>query len=169
MLISLKGKEEGFTLVEVLAALIILSIVFIAAASFFSQSLSYTKKNEHKTVTVNLARNALVYMEKQSFTEIKQEFAANATIACSPTAPTCIYQSMPSLDPSILKQVLNPVVNGIQYNVTITYQNQLHDGLEAIIQPYLLPVEVNVYKMEQTATTASMTRLEGYITDASIR
>lgn len=169
MLISLKGKEEGFTLIEVLAALIILSIVFIAATSFFSQSLSFTKKNEHKTVTVNLARNALVYLEKQSFTEMKQELAAHATIACELTSAACAYPNMPSLDPAVLKQVLNPVVNGIQYNVTVTYQDQLHNGLEAAVQPYLLPVEVNVYKVEQSITSASMTRLEGYITDASIR
>lgn len=67
-------EEKGFTLVEVLAAIVILSIVSLILTSYFTNALSYSKSNQNKTVMANLARNALFYMEKQNFSAMKEHF-----------------------------------------------------------------------------------------------
>lgn len=66
-------QEKGFTLIEVLAAIVILSIVSLVLTSYFTNAMSYSKSNQNKTIMVNLARNALFYVEKQDF-EAMQEF-----------------------------------------------------------------------------------------------
>lgn len=66
-------QEKGFTLIEVLAAIVILSIVSLVLTSYFTNAMSYSKSNQNKTIMVNLARNALFYVEKQDFKEM-QEF-----------------------------------------------------------------------------------------------
>lgn len=63
-------QEKGFTLIEVLAAIVILSIVSLVLTSYFTNAMSYSKSNQNKTIMVNLARNALFYVEKQDFEEM---------------------------------------------------------------------------------------------------
>ena len=53
------NNQSGFTLLEVLAAITILSIVLITFFSFFSQGILFSSKNEDKIVAVNLARDVL--------------------------------------------------------------------------------------------------------------
>lgn len=64
-------QEKGFTLIEVLAAIVILSIVSLVLTSYFTNAMSYSKSNQNKTIMVNLARNALFYVEKQDFKAMK--------------------------------------------------------------------------------------------------
>lgn len=65
-------QEKGFTLIEVLAAIVILSIVSLVLTSYFTNAMSYSKSNQNKTIMVNLARNALFYVEKQDFEAMKE-------------------------------------------------------------------------------------------------
>lgn len=65
-------QEKGFTLIEVLAAIVILSIVSLVLTSYFTNAMSYSKSNQNKTIMVNLARNALFYVEKQDFKAMKE-------------------------------------------------------------------------------------------------
>ncbi|MFD1903648.1 prepilin-type N-terminal cleavage/methylation domain-containing protein [Paenibacillus rhizoplanae] len=62
-----RGKEAGFTLIEVLAAIVILSIVSLVLTSYFTHALSYSKSNQNKTIMVNLARNALFLYGEAGF------------------------------------------------------------------------------------------------------
>ncbi|MFC5733675.1 type IV pilus modification PilV family protein [Cytobacillus gottheilii] len=71
------SSTKGLTLIEVLASLTILSIVLIGIMSFFTQAFSYTNKNETKTAAVNVARNALMYVENQSFIEMREKFSSS--------------------------------------------------------------------------------------------
>lgn len=169
--------EEGFTLIEVMAAIVILAIVSLVLMSYFSDSLSYAKSNANKTVMVNLARNALVYAEKQDFDTWKTYFQSNASIdsqKCESITNCSIYASLVE-QPAVLAAVLNPVVNGVQYRVAIKYQKDLlqsSTGTTATIKgqesPYLLPIQISIHGIEEKSGQVG-TIVEGYITDEKIR
>lgn len=63
---SFKRGNKGFTLIEVLAALVILSIVLLSFFSFFSQSALFTQKNRDKLTAVNLAQDTIVTIKKNT-------------------------------------------------------------------------------------------------------
>lgn len=189
-----RGKEAGFTLIEVLAAIVILSIVSLVLTSYFTNALSYSKSNQNKTIMVNLARNALFYMEKQDFGDMETFFnvkdvksgAVHPRIIASQckTAAACSYNSV-IINAGALPEVLNPVINGISYEVNITYQADLHQNMlagKSIVNgalsnddrkkemaPYLIPVQVEVTGPGGPNGHASSTAVEGYITDEKIR
>jgi prepilin-type N-terminal cleavage/methylation domain-containing protein len=75
-------NNQGLTLIEVLVSVTILSTVLLVFLNFFFQAGTYTNMNQKKTVAVNVARNALMFMEGQSYLEIKKEFSEvnNGTI-----------------------------------------------------------------------------------------
>ncbi|MGM0835955.1 MAG: type IV pilus modification PilV family protein [Bacillota bacterium] len=64
-------EERGFTLLEVLISMTILSVVVIGMMSFFENSYSYVKENESKTVATQVARNVMNYVEKQDFSKME--------------------------------------------------------------------------------------------------
>ncbi|WP_161568317.1 prepilin-type N-terminal cleavage/methylation domain-containing protein [Anaerobacillus alkaliphilus] len=66
----LKSKE-GFTLLEVLLALVILAILIVPVFNFFMQSMNYSKYNQQKNVATYAARNALTYLENVEFETYK--------------------------------------------------------------------------------------------------
>lgn len=171
-------QEQGFTLIEVLAAIIILSIVSLVLTSYFTNAMSYAKANQNKTIMVNLARNALFYAEKQDFDEWKAYFTKvenNNTLECSATGTSCTTYNNMVDDTKVLEAVLNPFINKIQYHIQIVYQRDTHNRMSASktdfdkdISPYLIPVEVVVWNSKDTART-KQTVVEGYITDEKIR
>jgi len=62
--------QKGLTIIEVLAALVILGIVFISIMSIFPQMTLFNEKTESKLDTMNLARQEMAY-----FTGIEQTYA----------------------------------------------------------------------------------------------
>lgn len=56
--------NRGFTLIEVLAALVILSIILLSFLSFFSQSALFTQKNHDKLTAINIAQDTIVSIKK---------------------------------------------------------------------------------------------------------
>ncbi|WP_211745404.1 type II secretion system protein [Paenibacillus sp. Marseille-Q4541] len=187
-------KEQGFTLVEVLAATIILSIVSLVVVSYFMNALTYAKSNQNKTVMVNLARNALFYLEKQDFTKMDTYFRADEESeqlikgsSCLEVS-TCEYSSL-FVHAGSLPEVLNPTVNNVQYELVISYQSELHRQLEngtnlksldlsagsELVSDlnrsanYLLPVKVTVTGPGGPRGHGSEVVVEGYITDEKIR
>ncbi|WEG17382.1 prepilin-type N-terminal cleavage/methylation domain-containing protein [Alkalihalophilus pseudofirmus] len=53
-------NNNGLTLIEVLASMVILSIVIISFMTFFSQSMMFSNKVEDRLTAVNLAEKVLV-------------------------------------------------------------------------------------------------------------
>jgi prepilin-type N-terminal cleavage/methylation domain-containing protein len=79
-----KWKQEGFTLVEVLVSIVILSIVLTTFFSFFGQSLVFSGKNEEKLVAYNLAEKTMRivesnYKNKLQPTQSKIEISSTST------------------------------------------------------------------------------------------
>lgn len=190
-------QEKGFTLIEVLAAIVILSIVSLVLTSYFTNAMSYSKSNQNKTIMVNLARNALFYVEKQDFEAMKEFFVTDPlehkkVVDAGGELPmikasectaniTCVYSNI-FVNGGALPDVLNPVVNNIKYEINIRYQFQLHqemqdgknsgggvDTRKSEMAPYLIPVEVEVNGNGGPGGTAYTTVVEGYITDEKIR
>lgn len=69
-------NDKGFTLIEILVSITILSVVLVVFASFFTQSALFTKKNEKEIVALNLARLALEELRQnpQSFSNNEMVF-----------------------------------------------------------------------------------------------
>lgn len=65
-------NNRGLTLIEVLVSLTILGIVVTSFLSFFNNAYSYTKRNEDKTVGINVARNVLYYIEELDYEEVEK-------------------------------------------------------------------------------------------------
>jgi prepilin-type N-terminal cleavage/methylation domain-containing protein len=53
------NSEKGFTLIEVLASLTLVALIFISFMGLMSNSFLFTEKNDDKLQAVNLARLAL--------------------------------------------------------------------------------------------------------------
>ncbi|RTE01414.1 prepilin-type N-terminal cleavage/methylation domain-containing protein [Paenibacillus whitsoniae] len=173
-----KSRDEGFTLIEVLAATVILSIASLGMMAFFLHAMSYNKGNQNKTVMINLARNALFYMEKQSFSDLETYFNGSSdlslpshdkidlsTSGCTETAGSLICPREHQILSKFygIGDVFNPEVNGKLYQVVVTYQ-------ESRKRDYLLPISVTV--KDTSGSTDSMryqANVEGDIVDESIR
>ncbi|QUL54530.1 prepilin-type N-terminal cleavage/methylation domain-containing protein [Paenibacillus tritici] len=176
-----RGQEAGFTLIEVLAAIVILSIVSLVLTSYFTNALSYSKSNQNKTIMVNLARNALFYMEKQDFEAMGRYFNVDDTSpkahpkieAAQCNAVVCNYKTV-FINGEVLPEVLNPFINNIEYEVNITYQADLHEEMlldtrKKGMAPYLIPIKVEVTGPGGPNANTVSTVVEGYIADEKIR
>jgi len=63
-----KTNQDGLTLIEVLAALVILGIVFIGIMTVFPQMSAFNGKTESKLDTMNLARQEMSAFTKNDVT-----------------------------------------------------------------------------------------------------
>jgi len=175
-------QEQGFTLLEVLASIVILSIVSLVLTSFFTQAMTYSKSNQNKTIMVNLARNALFYMEKQDFAAMQKFFEEekDGALAERCTVTNCTVKTyIDAFDEASLATVLNTQINNIDYRINIIYQPSLLDnnppeGGQALIdktaiKEYLVPVKAVVKRVESSGQPDYTVEVEGYITDERIR
>ncbi|WP_310550739.1 type IV pilus modification PilV family protein [Paenibacillus glufosinatiresistens] len=178
-------REDGFTLIEVLASIVILSIVSLVLTAYFTNALSYTKSNQNKTIMVNLARNALFYMEKQDFDQMKDFFVTgkHALKGDDCKLNSCVKPEYAAhFNTGTLASVLHPNVNGIEYSIDIEYQQELAEPRpspspgaaspnaidRSVIRQYLVPVRVMVRQAENGSGRAPVV-VEGYISDEEIR
>ncbi|NBD25353.1 type IV pilus modification PilV family protein [Paenibacillus glycinis] len=164
------ADERGFTLVEILASLVVLAIAGLTMTAFFTHAMSNAKGNQNKTVMVNLARNTLFYMQKQSvFKEVHDLYQVGRTLPTDETreviesegcsANACTNYVKLVKQPQTLYAVLNPEINGILYRVKISYQDKLYDTLSKIknappageespqttqMSDYLIPIKVEI-------------------------
>lgn len=76
---TLLKNKQGNTLIEVLAAVTIFSVVVIPMISFFTQAYSYTNRNEQKTVAINVARGVYEFMSNQDFSELKARMVGSGS------------------------------------------------------------------------------------------
>ncbi|MFX3623038.1 MAG: prepilin-type N-terminal cleavage/methylation domain-containing protein [Ectobacillus sp.] len=136
-----KKCENGFTLVEILASITILSILTIGLLFIFPKAYFFTKENQTKTIAINLAHGVLHYFEKQDYDllagyrrELGDTETAILDTATICSAPTTIKEPDGSRfhnirlfpDAQSCAKILAPTIN----NVTYDKRN---------IQVYLLP------------------------------
>lgn len=67
----LMKNEKGLTLVEILAALVILGIVLVSVMSFFTQSAKFTTHNNEKLTNVQIAEEVVAEVRLGTYTSNK--------------------------------------------------------------------------------------------------
>ncbi|MWV46642.1 prepilin-type N-terminal cleavage/methylation domain-containing protein [Paenibacillus sp. HJL G12] len=181
---TVSKQEKGFTLVEVLAAIVIFSIVSIVLTSYFANALSYSKSNQNKTVMINLARNALVFMQKQDYGKLHEFYHAEkfgeehpVILGSSAEASPDLYSELfPNTDASALAAVLHPTINNVAYEINVEYEADLHqqmlgssDQQKQKMSKNLIPVKVVIRGAAGPGGHATDSAVEGYITNEELR
>lgn len=141
-----RQSEKGVTLVELLLAITILSVVLLTFTRFFYQAGTYNLSNQNKTVALNVARNAMMYMEKQPFIEVRTDFEpalldgtkkesySYKLLICSNRYKHLKKDETPASD------CHPPLINSEEYDV-IVYPEQMKDPSK---RKYYIPVTVEV-------------------------
>ncbi|MBE2911937.1 type IV pilus modification PilV family protein [Anoxybacillus flavithermus] len=116
--INIFYNERGFTLIEVLLSIVILSFVMGGMFMFFTNAMTYTSYNQSKTVAVNIARGVIHYMERLDFQTMKAHVDDHITEQ-KPfvhfDASACSNRSLfPNED--VCKAVFAPTVNNVTYD-----------------------------------------------------
>jgi prepilin-type N-terminal cleavage/methylation domain-containing protein len=138
------NNQNGMTLVEVVAAIAILSIILLTFGGALINNMSYTTATTQKLSTLQLANNVLKKYEEMSYSDAQSQIGTSKT-----------------LDPSQLSSLLNN-------NSTSADQYQGFDVIVTLSNPddvslsnYLVKVQVKV-----TSTLSKIqntTELEGYV------
>lgn len=124
------NNERGFTLIEVVASIVIIAIVLISFSQLFIQTNKTAAKNNEKLVTVNLADAALVKLKSETF-------AKNSSI----TNVNNYFVDNVESDPTKKKPPLAIEMNGKSYSVayaasqsnsTVTNSNHSEKDLNLI-------------------------------------
>jgi prepilin-type N-terminal cleavage/methylation domain-containing protein len=138
-------SEKGFSLIEVLVSLTILSVSVISIAHFFNQSNDVSSFNNNKLVATNLARMTLERVQHSygSFGIVKNT-AKHYDITVCTTDPDC-------------KKLYAPTINSNVYEIEIDVKNQTSE--EASIKLFPVTVKVN-YPTKQNKKSTSV---EGYM------
>jgi prepilin-type N-terminal cleavage/methylation domain-containing protein len=129
------SKQYGFTLIEVLVSIVILSIVLTSFFAFFSQSMVFSGKNEEDLVAFNLANKTLKTVESKYKVE---------TLSQNLTFNSC------SNYPQNIKDILN-LSSTCSYNVnkkryypeiTLTKQAYVNNSGENLPTLYIINVKI---------------------------
>lgn len=140
MIISEKNNtQKGLTLVEVLAALVILGIVFIGIMTVFPQMSLFNEKTETKLDTMNLAREEMAKLtsityEESDITDLSENF----------------------------KEILNRKEDGTAINstnpYTITKDNTNSEYIIYLVENSInaLPYTIHVYRNKDLIGTISL-------------
>ncbi len=131
--------ERGFTLVEVLLSVTILGIIFLSILALFHNTYDYSKRNESKTVGINVARNVLNYIENQDFITIKNKYFPNSSAPeeILITRDSCKNSPFPA---DSCENMFETIINNVTYEATVT----LKKHQETDLQNYLIPIEVKI-------------------------
>ena len=70
-------NDSGMTLVEILAALVLLSIVLLAFFSFFTQSAKFTQHNKEKLTAVEVAEDVVALLRANMDLDELEEYEVN--------------------------------------------------------------------------------------------
>ena len=109
--------EDGFTLIEVLAAMVILTMLIIGSLGLFNFTQKASVSNNEKFVAVNIAKATIERMKisPTDFYDPKDE----ALIKNKSEPAIFTKENFCSADDNACKLLFNPEVNGKKYDVEI--------------------------------------------------
>lgn len=169
-------SRQGYTLVEVLLAISILSIIFLSFFLFFTNAYQYTKENQSKTVGIHAARNAIIYLENQPFDDVKKLTGQTITI------DNCSNQDVATLfaDKQACENILNPKINNVHYQVDVAISDYAKEDLDAgspspiqdldedKLQEFVLHTSASI-KWKEAKNNRERSSIEGIVVDESLR
>lgn len=82
------SKNNGYSLIEVLAGLLIFSTVIIAMYSLFYDDVRFNKIHQREVIAYEKARSALYYVQKMSYTEAESNIGTYGYGNC--TSNSCL-------------------------------------------------------------------------------
>ncbi|AWO75240.1 type II secretion system protein [Geobacillus thermoleovorans] len=125
-------RTLGFTLIETLLSITLLSAVAIGLFSFFTHAMTYTADNERRTVAINVARGTMAYFEKNVlFSSLSNYMTENNLSFLKVEKNSCSHEALSSLlfpsgnqGETISSQQsctaqLAPTINDVQYETTV--------------------------------------------------
>lgn len=162
----MQDEQHGFSLIEVLVSITILSIISVSLISIFSQSLSASRDSTTLTFANYLAKNAVSYIEREALEAETGPFVFE-TLAAKATSTD--FQKIPPLEvppcdvSAICKSIFNNAeINNLQFNVK--YGVTLHE-INGQPSSELIDLYIFVYLDGQTEP---ITSLKGSITNAAL-
>lgn len=167
----MQREQGGFSLIEVLVSITILSIISVSLISIFSQSLAASRDSTELTFANYLAKNATSYIKREALEatadepfayNVLKEQADSATylngkyVVPDPVTPSC---GLSAICHSIFT---DPEINNIAFDVKYSVTPR---KIEGTVNPNLLDLYVFVYI---EGTTEPITTLKGSITNATL-
>lgn len=139
------SKQSGFTLIEVLASIVILTIMFSALSGFFVNSASYSNTFDKKLTAVQLSKSLLESYQAKGFKEALMNIG-------KPKIELTGDQIAQELG---LSEQLTEINN---FNATISFN---YPDKSRIQTDKLIKTTVTVYSIPKNSSTIS--ELEGYV------
>jgi prepilin-type N-terminal cleavage/methylation domain-containing protein len=137
-------SEKGFSLIEVLVSLSILSVSVIAISNFFLQSGEISAGNNRKLVATNLARMTL--------DRVQQNYASYGIKV--PTGEDTFSLSLcHDLPSDECENLYSTIINNTKYEITLS----IKESTEKEVDMNLLPVTVTISYLDK------QTSVEGYV------
>lgn len=168
----MQREQGGFSLIEVLVSITILSIISVSLISIFSQSLAASRDSTELTFANYLAKNATSYIKREALEATSDELFAFSSLSKQADKATYLNgkyvipepTSPPSCELSaICSSIFTiPEINNIAFDVKYSVTPR---KLEEVVNPNILDLHVFVYI---EGTTEPITSLKGSITNATL-
>ncbi len=164
--------QKGLTLIELLVSITILGILLLSFMNFFLQAGTYTNYNQKKTVGVNVARNVMMFMEKQSYLEMRNYFY-DVNIENKESDSKFFklyicndqYKYVSNETPNKPPNCENIKINGLEYEAFIYSENT--NGQDKDNVDYYIPLDVEIrWNINEKNYE---TRVEGTIKSEDVR
>jgi prepilin-type N-terminal cleavage/methylation domain-containing protein len=152
-----RKAESGFTLVEVLASIVILGIILTTFFGFFSQSLLFSSKNEEDLQAINLARKTLVVLQ-----QLKKVNLSGDTLLLQATSEFSIEEEIPHVYFIEDKNNKKYYIEAKDISRNFSKSQQLEITKQSII-----PVQVRIYQGYPYSEDTLLSETFGYIKDVS--
>ncbi|MBB6282825.1 type IV pilus modification PilV family protein [Geobacillus subterraneus] len=110
--------KDGFTLIETLLAITLLSGAAIGLFYFFTNAMTYTSYNQGRTVAINIARGVAAYMEKLDFSALEQHVRQSTneqTPFVKLTGADCEHAAI-FPEPDACRAQFAPTINNVIYD-----------------------------------------------------
>lgn len=176
-------NAKGYSLVEVLAAITIFSLIVIPMMSFFTQAYNNSNRNEKNTVVINVARGVFEFMKNQDFDELKARMAHESGLNVyvglidgsdiDPSDETMTkriqvykYQDEMTYEDSTIpdsKKVKQVQINNLKYNAYVTLKPNVDKP------NYFIDIEVIVWDGDDKYSPPAKPTLTGMIINENIR
>ncbi|WP_341960818.1 prepilin-type N-terminal cleavage/methylation domain-containing protein [Planococcus maritimus] len=160
-------NEKGFTLVEVLAALVIISIILTSSIAIFSNTNALAVRNSEKLVVINLADAYLERIKADPTGTISNGTAdGSKTISELINLKTCsvVSGTQKKVCPGIVLSSDLTRLNGKQYKVTVQFSQTQSNASSRIHSEKDLQL-INVLVTVGSPTSKITSSVEGYIAD----
>lgn len=114
------GNNRGFTLIEVLASIVILSIIITGLFQYFIFSQKTTTSSQEKLVAINIAQSVMEQIKEDANSSEKPEIAP--------------YWEVTHPSPGVsYPKTYSPIkVEGENYTVTVSVGVKLENGLQMV-------------------------------------